>query len=110
MKPSSFFAGIAMGAAAALLITKKVKSLCADEDDDIEDETVKNAESAVETLRNSVDSLRNELNTRIESEQTYAAQCDDLKDQVAKKEAEIASLKNVCETQGAEIRKLEAGK
>ena len=57
-----------------------------------------------------MDSLRNELNTRIESEQTYAAQCEDLKDQVAKKDVEIENLKNLCDKQAGELNKLEAGK
>ena len=110
MKASSFLAGLAMGAVAAVLVTKKVKALCADNDDSCECDSsaLKDAENAVETLRNSVDSLRNELNTRIESEQTYAAQCEDLKDQVAQKKAEIDNLKNVCEKQAGEISKLEA--
>jgi chromosome segregation ATPase len=69
---------------------------------------LKDAENAAETLRNSIDSLKSELSSRIESEQTYAPQCEDLKDQVAKKEAEINNLKNVCDKQAGEISKLEA--
>lgn len=112
MKASSFIAGLTMGAVAAIVASKKIKALCADEedDDDCENVALKDAENAVETLRSSVDSLRNELNTRIESEQTYAAQCEDLKDQVAKKDVEINNLKNVCAVQGDELRKLEASK
>ena len=110
MKASSFFAGLALGAAAAIAASKKIQALCADEDDscDCNSSALKDAENAVETLRSSVDSLRNELNTRIESEQTYAAQCEDLKDQVAKKDVEIENLKNVCDKQAGEISKLEA--
>ena len=111
MKTSSFIAGLAMGAAAAIAISKKIKTLCADEEDDCscDSSALKDAENAVETLRNSVDSLKNELSTRIESEQTYKAQCEDLKDQVAKKDVEIDNLKNICDKQGGELRKLEAG-
>ena len=110
MKTSSFIAGLAMGAAAAIAISKKVKALCADEDDacECDNNALKDAENAVETLRSSVDSLKNELSTRIESEQTYKAQCEDLKDQVAKKDVEIDNLKNICDKQGGELRRLEA--
>ena len=110
MKTSSFIVGLAVGAAAAIAASKKLKALCADEDDscDCDNSALKDAENAVETLRSSVDSLRNELNTRIESEQTYAAQCEDLKDQVAKKDVEIENLKNICDKQAGEISKLEA--
>ena len=112
MKASSFIAGLALGAAAAVAISKKVKALCSDEDDTCtcDNTALKDAENAVETLRSSVDSLRNELNTRIESEQTYAAQCEDLKDKVAKKDVEIENLKNLCDKQAGEISKLEADK
>jgi peptidoglycan hydrolase CwlO-like protein len=110
MKASSFFAGLAVGAIAAIAASKKIKALCADEDDscDCDNSALKDAENAAETLRNSIDSLKSELSSRIESEQTYAAQCEDLKDQVAKKEAEINNLKNVCDKQAGEISKLEA--
>ncbi|MCL4102813.1 hypothetical protein SAMN05720766_11651 [Fibrobacter sp. UWH9] len=106
MKASSFFAGLALGAAAALAVSKKLKSSCSCEGN-AENPALKDAENAVETLRCSVDSLRKELNSRIESEQTYAAQCEDLKDQVAKMDVEIGNLKNICEKQDGVNRKLE---
>ncbi|OWV12483.1 hypothetical protein [Fibrobacter sp. UWH1] len=106
MKASSFFAGLALGAAAALAVSKKLKSSCCCEGN-AENPALKDAENAVETLRCSVDSLRKELNSRIESEQTYAAQCEDLKDQVAKMDVEIGNLKNICEKQDGVNRKLE---
>ncbi|MCQ2102578.1 MAG: hypothetical protein MJY98_05075 [Fibrobacter sp.] len=109
MKTSSFIAGLALGAAAAVAITKKMKLSCCGCDDagKTENPALKDAENAVETLRSSVESLRKELNTRIESEQTYAAQCEDLKDQVAKKDVEIGNLKNICEKQDGVNKKLE---
>lgn len=109
MKTSSFLIGLAMGAAAAVAISKKLKLSCCGcgEDGDVENSALKDAESAVETLRSSVDSLRKELNTRIESEQTFAAQCEDLKNQVASKDAEIGNLKNICEKQDGVNKKLE---
>lgn len=109
MKASSFFAGLALGAAAAVAISKKLKlSGCGcGERGEGESPALKDAENAVETLRCSVDTLRKELNSRIESEQTYAAQCEDLKDQVAKKDVEIGNLKNICEKQDGVNRKLE---
>lgn len=109
MKTSSFFAGLALGAVAAVAITKKLKQSCCacDGDDESESPALKDAEDAVETLRSSVDSLRKELNTRIESEQTFAAQCEDLKDQVAKKDVEIGNLRNICEKQDGVNKKLE---
>lgn len=112
MKASSFLAGLAMGAAAAVLVSKKIKTLCADDDESSECDSsaLKDAENAAKALNSSMDSLRNELNTRIESEQTYAAQCEDLKDQVAKKDVEIQNLKNLCDKQAGELNKLEAGK
>jgi len=106
MKSSSFFAGLAIGAAAAIAISKKMKLSCPCEGN-AENPALKDAENAVETLRCSVDSLRKELNSRIESEQTFAAQCEDLKDQMAKKDVEIGNLKNICEKQDGVNKKLE---
>ncbi len=108
MKCLNFIAGVALGAAAAILAIKKFKVCsCCKGGEDEENPAVKDAEEAVENLRNSVDSLRKELNSRIESEQTYASQCEELKDEVAKKDAEINNLKNVCDKQAGQIRKLE---
>lgn len=109
MKASSFLAGLAVGAAAAVAVVKKMKFGCACGGDSSENESpaLKDAENAVETLRSSVDTLRKELNTRIESEQTFASQCEDLKDQVAKKDVEIENLKNICEKQDGLNKKLE---
>lgn len=113
MKTSSFIAGIALGAAAAVAVAKKFKLFGGESEDDEgslgenENLALKDADNAVETLRGSVDSLRKELNTRIESEQTYAAQCENLKDQIAKQNAEINNLKNICEKQDGVNRKLE---
>ncbi|MCF0223075.1 MAG: hypothetical protein HUK20_02285 [Fibrobacter sp.] len=108
MKTSSFLTGIAVGVMGALAVIKKIKPsvFCSCSTDD-ENPAIKDAESAVETFRNSVDTLRKELNTRIESEQTYAAKCEDLKDEVAKKDNEISNLKNLCEKQAGLNKKLE---
>ena len=111
MKTSSFLSGLAVGAVAAIAITKKLKALCADEDDSCggeNDAALKDAESTVQSLRSSADSLLNDLKTQTEAKQTYAAQCEDLKDEVAKKNAEIENLKNICDKQAGEISKLEA--
>lgn len=105
MKALHFIAGVALGAAAAIVATKKFKIGCRCEA--AEGETAAESDSEVASLRDSVESLRQELNTRIESEQTYAAKCDELKGEVAKKDAEIDSLKNVCDKQAGQIRKLE---
>ncbi|MCQ2123011.1 MAG: hypothetical protein MJZ25_02385 [Fibrobacter sp.] len=108
MKALNFIAGVALGAAAAIVAVKKFKVCsCGDAADGETNPAVKEAEEAVENLRSSVDSLRKELNSRIESEQTYASQCEELKGEVAKKEAEINNLKNVCDKQAGQIRKLE---
>ncbi len=108
MKALNFIAGVALGAAAAIVAIKKFKVCsCGDAADGETNPAVKEAEEAVETLRGSVESLRKELNTRIESEQTYAAQCEDLKNEIAKKDAEISNLQNVCDKQAGQIRKLE---
>ena len=108
MKASSFFAGLALGAVAAIAASKKLKAMCDDEDDSCDnDAALKDAED-VQSLRNSADSLLNDLKTQTEAKQTYAAQCEDLKDQLAKKDAEINNLKNVCDKQAGEISKLEA--
>ena len=108
MKASSFIAGLAVGAAAAIAVSKKIKALCADEDDSCEcDAALKDAENTVQSLRNSADSLLNDLKTQTEAKQTYAAQCEDLKDQVAKQNAEINNLKNICEMQDSRNKKLE---
>jgi len=113
MKSSGFFLGAVLGAAAAVALSKKFLNCCSCEEntDACENPVIKEAEKeasdAVEKLRNSVDSLRKELNSRIESEQTFAAKCEDLKEQVAKQSAEINNLKNVCEMQDSRNKKLE---
>ncbi|MBR6449193.1 MAG: hypothetical protein IKS96_04495 [Fibrobacter sp.] len=127
MKTNSFFLGAFLGAAATVALTKKFFNCCScDENDglaensapkDIEDSTVKKdvgeasekkeSDVTIEQLRNSIDSLRKELSSRIESEQTFAAKCEDLREQVAKQNAEINNLKNVCEMQDSRNKKLE---
>ena len=109
MKTNSFIVGAVLGAAATIAITKKFLNGCAccEKKGDDENPVIKDADDAVEKLRNSVDSLRKELNNRIESEQTFAAKCEDLKEQVAKQNAEINNLKNVCEMQDSRNKKLE---
>ena len=106
MKTESFIVGALLGAAAAVAINKKffAKSVAAEGS---ENPALKEAENAVETLRNSVDSLRTELNKRIESEQTFAAKCEELNDQVVKQNAEINNLKNICDAQNGVNKKLE---
>lgn len=108
MKTNSFLAGAILGAAATIAVTKKFFNCCScDENDTCDNPVLKDSDDAVEKLRNSVDSLRKELNSRIESEQTFAAKCEDLKEQVAKQNAEINNLKNVCEMQDSRNKKLE---
>ena len=107
MKVESFLVGAALGAVAAVFVTKKIKARVSAAGAESESSALKDAEGAVETLRGSVDSLRKELGTRIESEQTYAAQCEELKDQVAKKDVEIENLKNICDKQDGLNKKLE---
>ena len=111
MKTETFIAGMLVGAAAAVALSKKFmgKCLCCEEgaDNTTENTALKDAEEAVDTLRGSVDCLRKELNNRIESEQTYAAKCEELKDQVAKQGVEIENLKNICEKQDGQNKKLE---
>lgn len=106
MKTEGFVIGAAVGAAAAFAIAKKF--FCAEcACENAENPALKEAEDAVETLRGSVESLRKELNSRIESEQSFAAKCEDLKDQVAKQTAEIENLKNICDAQNGCNKKLE---
>ena len=111
MKTESFIAGILVGAAAAVALSKKFmgKCVCCEEGTDSasENTALKDAEEAVDTLRGSVDCLRKELNNRIESEQTYAAKCEELKDQVAKQGVEIENLKNIIDATNAQTKKLE---
>ena len=111
MKTESFIAGILVGAAAAVALSKKFmgKCVCCEEgaDNTSENTALKDAEEAVDTLRGSVDCLRKELNNRIESEQTYAAKCEELKDQVAKQGVEIENLKNIIDATNAQTKKLE---
>ena len=84
MKTNSFLVGAILGAAATVAITKKFFKCCScNENEACDNPVIKDADDAVEKLRNSVDSLRKELNSRIESEQTYAAKCRaDLRRQV----------------------------
>lgn len=105
MKALNFIAGVALGAAAAIIATKKFKVGCCCKTADAD--AAKESDDAADSLRDSVESLRQELNSRIESEQTYAAQCDELKKEMAKKDAEIDNLKNVCDKQAGQISKLE---
>lgn len=110
MKTDSFIAGVALGAVAAIAISKKffnAKLPFCSTSAGVDSPALQDAENAVDTLRGSVDILKKELNNHIESEQTYASQCEDLKDQVAKKDVEIENLKNVCDKQGCYSRKLE---
>ena len=112
MKTETFIAGMLVGAAAAVALSKKFmgKCLCCEEgaaDSASENTALKDAEEAVDTLRGSVDCLRKELNNRIESEQTYAARCEELKDQVAKQGVEIENLKNIIDATNAQTKKLE---
>jgi septal ring factor EnvC (AmiA/AmiB activator) len=112
MKTETFIAGMLGGAAAAVALSKKFmgKCLCCEEssaDGASENTALKDAEEAVDTLRGSVDCLRKELNNRIESEQTYAAKCEELKDQVAKQGVEIENLKNIIDATNAQTKKLE---
>lgn len=110
MKTESFIAGLAVGAAAAVLVSKKVLNKLSSSCEGatgFETNALKEAEDAVDTLRNSVESLRSQLSSRIESEQTFAAKCEELKDQVAKQNVEIENLKNICEKQDGCNKKLE---
>lgn len=107
MKTSSFLTGIALGAAAAFALSKKFGDKLCPCKGAAGDNAVKDAEDAVEKLRGSVESLTGELNKRIESEQTYAAKCEELKDQVSKQAAEIENLKNICDVQNNCNKKLE---
>ena len=110
MKTGAFLVGAIAGAAAAVAFSKKFmgcKCACSETASADENPALKEAEEAVDTLRGSVDCLRKELNNRIESEQTYAAKCEELKDQVAKQGVEIENLKNICEKQDGQNKKLE---
>ena len=122
MKTNSFLVGAVLGAAAAVAVSKKFFNCCSCENasddsvpnctDNAEKKNVDEGEKSVpndtiEQLRNSIESLRKELSNRIESEQTFAAKCEDLKDQIAKQNAEISNLKNVCEMQDSRNKKLE---
>ena len=109
MKTGAFLVGAIAGAAAAVAFSKKFgcKCACSEAASADENPALKEAEEAVDTLRGSVDCLRKELNNRIESEQTYAAKCEELKDQVAKQGVEIENLKNICEKQDGQNKKLE---
>lgn len=122
MKTNSFLVGAVLGAAATIAVTKKFFKCCSCEEKETCDNSVsddvaekKNVDEAeknvsndtIEQLRNSIESLRKELSSRIESEQTFAAKCEDLKDQVAKQNVEISNLKNVCEMQDSRNKKLE---
>jgi predicted RNase H-like nuclease (RuvC/YqgF family) len=127
MKTNSFFLGAVLGAAATVALTKKFFNCCSCEEKcDSCDNSVpkevdgaavkketdeapekKDSNATIEQLRNSIESLRKELSSRIESEQTFAAKCEDLKEQVAKQSVEINNLKNVCEMQDSRNKKLE---
>ena len=104
MKTESFFAGVAIGAAAAYFAAKEMfKKAQADADDT----AVKNAEGVAEQSRAASEDLMSQLKTHIESEQTLAAECDDLKALLEKQNKEIENLKNACAMQDGCNKKLE---
>ena len=110
MKAGTFLVGAIAGAAAAVALSKKFmggKCACSEAAGADENPAVKEAAQAVDTLRGSADGLRKEPPNRTESEQTYAAKCEELKDQVAKQGVEIENLKNICEKQDGQNKKLE---
>ena len=83
MKTNSFLVGAILGAAATVAITKKFFKCCScNENETCDNPVIKDADDAVEKLRNSVDSLR-------------------------KEHAEINNLKNICEMQDSRNKKLE---
>ncbi|PWJ62283.1 MULTISPECIES: hypothetical protein [unclassified Fibrobacter] len=102
MKISNFVVGMAVGAVASALICKKVcSSRCKAAN---ADENLAQANATIDSLRSSVDCFSKQLGERIESEQTYAARCEELNAKVSAQDAEIAKLKDLC---AAQERKLQ---
>lgn len=108
MKISNLVIGVVAGAAVSALVCRKVyksriKAANADEN-------LAQANATIDSLRSSVDCFSKQLSERIESEQTYAARCDELNAKVSAQDAEIAKLKDLCALQEAQNRKLEQGR
>ena len=96
MKVSDFLIGFAAGAAVSVLVCKKV---CGCHCKKSEDENLAQANATIDSLRSSVDCFSKQLSERIESEQTYAARCEELNAKVSAQDAEIAKLKDICAVQ-----------
>ncbi|MCQ2098035.1 MAG: hypothetical protein MJY87_08875 [Fibrobacter sp.] len=102
MKISNFLAGLAVGAVAAAVVGKKLCHCRASSDVGLAQ-----ANETIDSLRSSIDSFTKQLGERIESEQTYAARCDELNAKIESQTAEIEKLKDLCALQEAQNKKLE---
>ena len=103
MKISNFIAGFALGALAAVIAGKKLCHCKASSSD----EGLTQANETIDSLRSSIDSFTKQLGERIQSEQTYAARCEDLNKKIESQTAEIEKLKDLCDRQEKLNQKLE---
>lgn len=103
MKANHFIAGFVVGSVVSILVGKKLCGKCCSKKSG---EDLEQANATIESLRKSVDCFTKQLGERIESEQTYAARCEELDAKVKAQSAEIETLKNVCAAQAAQNQKL----
>lgn len=104
MKFYQFALGVVAGAAVSAVVMKKV---CDYQNKKAKDDGLTKANATIDSLRSSVDSINKQLGERIQSEQTYVAQCEELKAKVASGEAKIEELEKLCQIQEKQIRKME---
>lgn len=108
MKTGTFLAGLALGAAAAIVINKKFlgcKCACGGATD--ENSMLKEAEATAEKLRSSTDSLLAQLSKTNDEKHESEAKCKELEDKISDKETEIENLKNIIDANNAQTKKLE---
>ena len=106
MKTKTFLMGVALGAAAAVVIHKKFfacKCACAGD----ENSMVKEAEATAEKLRSSTDSLLAQLSKSNNEKHESEAKVKELEDKISDKNTEIENLKNIIDANNAQTRKLE---
>ena len=83
MKPESFFAGVAVGACFAFIAAREVQKKVQKNADDT---AIKTAEGVAEQSRAANEDLMGQLKKHIETEQTLAAECEELKSKVGQQE------------------------
>ncbi len=108
MKTESFIAGALLGAAAAVVVSKKFLNKCPVCGGDIENNpTVKAAKDNEEQMRGSVDYYRKQFEECVSDKNTLEAKCNELNDTLKSKEDYIKKLEDNCAALESSNKKLE---